>query len=353
VPAVWLPYGSTSISIKIDHEDLAWVLPRNISIDLPNIQELNSFLKSFPVRRKLFLIDPSLPSGVKDFLTRNNVSGLRELVYFDMLFKEPEETMPVESACLLSYPYFDPVIGFRGLGENLIPFYPTLWKDFKSNVFEAFRSGRKVDLKSYLKDLCNNIDLELVVLAPWVEGSKILLKNNPLEAYEAIESFKKGLTENIDSRVEILIVSAGGDPFDESFSRALTIFSSSFRDYSCNRLILVAEGSIGLGLDPELLLGNNSESEMPIIMKYIDFCKSLIKNSNVYVVSAIPESLLKIMIDAKAYDTLLEAYKASRLFLPKGSKTGVITHAPFYFSENEWGYRCAGSITVLNKRCFL
>jgi hypothetical protein len=342
LPAVWLPYGSTSISIKIDHEDLAWVFPTRLNTGLLNPQALNNVLKTLCREGRLLLLDSTLPAQVKGFLRRNVSGNMVELVGFDMLNKDPSENLSLKSACLLSHPHLDPLIGFRGLGENLIPFYPMLWRDFKTNLSDASKSESTFNLKNYLDDLEKQVDIELIMLAPWTGESGILSVNTLVEAYEALDNFKGELTASLSPSVELLLISAGGDPFDESLSRALSIFPNCLRNCDCDRILLVAEGSEGLGLDPELLLKDNSELEMPLILQYITLCKSLLGDKAVHFVSAIPDSLLKIMIDCKAYETLLDAYKASRLFLPKGSKTGVVTHASFASIVLEKGLKTAG-----------
>jgi len=325
LPAVWIPYGSTSISIKIDHEDLAWVFPEGLNTVFFN---LNNFLKDLLKEGRLLLMDPTLPVQVKNFLRENTTVNLRELECFDMLISEPDRGLSKGGACLISYPHLDPLIEFRGLGENLFPFYRELWKDFKTGLLEASKSLGTLGLKEYLKELCNHIDLKLIMLAPWTRGFGVLSTNDPVNAYEALENFRKEYSRVIPgSPVEILLMSAGGDPFDESLSRALSIFLNCLRNYSCDRIILVAEGSNGLGLSLELVLKSNDELEMPLVLQYIRLCKNLLNNKAVYFVSAIPESLLKMMLNCKAYETLLDAYKASRLFLPRGSKVGVVTHA--------------------------
>ncbi|MEM3712568.1 MAG: hypothetical protein QXR97_03415 [Thermoproteota archaeon] len=330
MPAVWLPYGSTSVSIKIDHEDLAWVFPRDFKNNLFNPQILNSVLKTISREKRMLLIDSSLPAKVKDFFRGNFHGNMKELPCFDMLDSSPTGTLSIESAYLLSYPHLDLLIEFKGLGENLIPFHSTLWRDFKTDVLEASKSGEIVNLKNYLKDINSLIDLKLIMLAPWAEDPCILLEDNPLGAYEAIASFKQGLLSKApDSPVELLIISAGGDPFDESLSRALSVFPNFLQGCVCERILLIAEGSMGLGLDTELVLNYNSELEAPLILRYISLCRRFLEGKSVHIVSAIPEPLINMMLDSKAYDTLSDAYKASRLFLPKSSKTGVVTHASF------------------------
>ncbi|MBO3839776.1 MAG: hypothetical protein QXN75_05650 [Thermoproteota archaeon] len=341
MPAVWLPYGSTSISIKIDHEDLAWVFPTRLNIGSPNYQELNNVLKTSSREGSLLLIDPTLPVQVKVFLRKSISENIMELVCFDMFNKDPSENLSFKSACLLSRPHLDPLIEFRGLGENLLPFYPTLWRDFKTNLLDASKSQGVLSLKNYLNDLEKQVDLKLIMLTPWAEDS-ILSTNNLIEAYEILNNFKEFLTAGLNPFVELLLVSAGGEPFDESLSRALSVFPNCLRDCECDRILLIAEGTEGLGLDPELFLKNISELEMPLILQYVALCKSLLKDKTVHFVSATPEPLLKMMIDCKAYETLLDAYKASRLFLPKGSKTGIITHAPFASVRLEKGFKMGG-----------
>lgn len=277
-------------------------------------------------------MDPTLPIQVKDFLSAG--LNMKELTCFDMLNNDPDENTYAESACLLSYPHFDPLIEFRGLGENLLPFHKTLWKDFKTSLIEASGSWKTVSLKKYLNDLCNYVDLKLILLIPWIEDSGMLLADNPIKAYEALENFRQEFSKiSPDPSVELLLISAGGDPFDESLSRALSVFLNCLRQCSCKRVILTAEGSKGLGLDPELILKNNVELEMPLILRYVNLCKNLLKDRTVYVVSAIPESLLKMVLDCRAYETLSDAYRASRLFLPRGSRTGIVTHASLVASR--------------------
>lgn len=336
MPAVWLPYGSTSISIKIDHEDLAWVFPNVLNNNLFNLQMLNSILKSILREKRLLLMDPTLPNNVKGFFRKNLSENLKELSCFDMLNSNPVDVSSVESALLLSYPHLDPLIEFRGLGENLIPFNSKLWRDFKTDVVEASKSGDIVNIRDYLEDINSLIDLKLIMFAPWSENSHVLIVDNPVEAYEAMKLFKKGLLSKIpNSKAELLMISAGGDPFDESLSRALCVFPNCLQGCDCDRIVLIAEGSMGLGLDPELVLSYNRkiELETPLILRYIDLCRGLLREKLVHTVSAIPDPLLKMILDSKAYDTLFDAYKASRLFLPKGSKTGIVTNASLTILE--------------------
>jgi len=288
------------------------------------------------------LLDSTLPVQVKGFLRRNISGNMMELVGFDTLNKDPGENLSLKSACLLSHPHLDPLIGFRGLGENLLPFYPMLWRDFKTSLSDASKSQSMLNLRNYLNDLEKQVDIKIVMLTPWAEESGILSANTLVEAYEVLNNFKRGLTASLSPSVELLLVSAGGDPFDESLSRALSVFPNCLRNCDCDRILLVAEGSEGLGLDPELLLKDNSELETPLILQYITLCKSLLRDKAVHFVSAIPDSLLKMMIGCKAYETLLDAYKASRLFLTKGSKTGVVTHASFASIVLEKGLKTAG-----------
>lgn len=345
MPAIWLPYGSTSISIKIDHEDLAWIIPNRLDNNLFNPQTLTGLLKSISKEKRVLLMDSTLPNNIKGFLRKNFPENLKELFCFDMLYSDPVDALSVESAFLLSYPHLDPLIEFRGLGENLMPFNSKLWRDFKTDVSEASKSGRIVNIRDYLKDIDSIIDIKLVMFAPWSEDSHVLLVDSPLEAYESMILFKHGLLSKApNSKAELLMISAGGDPFDESLSRALCVFPNCLQGCDCDRIVLIAEGSMGLGLDPELVLNynRNIELEMPLILKYISLCRSLLRDKSVHVVSAIPEPLLKTILDSKAYDTLFDAYKASRLFLPRGSRTGVVTNASLTVLGLEKGSKTVG-----------
>jgi hypothetical protein len=330
LPAVWLPYGSTSIGIKVD-EDLAWVFPEGLIRDyVALLPVLNDSLRSVLKDVSIILVDPTLPVRVKDFLKRNFSGNIKELPRFDTLKHGPDESMFFKSACLLSYPHLDQFMEFRGLGESLLPFHQTLWKEFRRELLEALKSNENVNIKSYLKALCNELNLKLIMLTPWAEGSRILSANSPVEAHEILSGFKKRFSPpNLSPRVEVLLVSAGGDPFDESLSRAMSIFPNCLRGCDFNRVVLVFEGSKGLGLDPELFLKSTGEFEIPLVSHYIELCKTLLKDKTVHVVSAIPESILKTIVECRAYDTLSDAYRASRLFLPKDSKTGVVTYASF------------------------
>ncbi|MCX8182884.1 MAG: hypothetical protein N3F08_00475 [Crenarchaeota archaeon] len=323
MPAVWLPYGSTSISIRVDIEDLAWVVSRQLVFDYSMLaSSLKDILKDSIRGETTLLVDPTLPN----FLKEGIAGSFRELLSFDLL--SPVSTMEdsMQSACLVSCPHPDPLIGFRGLGENLFPFYPELWKDFTTEFLEAAESGEKIDLKPYLNELRSNVDLKVIMLIPLASDPKIL-SGSPVEAYEALSSLKPSLVST-QTPVQVLVVSAGGNPFDESLSRAISIIPNCLQNVECDRIILAIEGLKGLGLSPDLVADNAAPSS-PLIVKYISFCRNLLNGKTVHVVSAIPESLLRIVLDCRAHDTLLDAYRASRLFLAKGSKTGIVTHASF------------------------
>ncbi len=323
MPAVWLPYGSTSISIRIDHEDLAWVVSRELVSDYSMLlSSLKNILKESVKGEAALLVDPTLPAVLKEGIA----GSFRELLSFDLL--SPVSTMEdsMRSVCLVSCPHPDPLIGFRGLGENLFPFYPELWKEFASGFLEAAESGGKIDLKPYLSELRNNVDLKVILLIP-LAGDPKVISGNPVEAYEALSILQSSLVSTQTS-VQILVASAGGTPFDESLSRAMTIIPNCLQGVDCDRIILAIEGLKGLGLSPDMV-AENAAPDSPLIAKYIGFCRNLLNGKTVHVVSAIPESLLRTVLDCRAHDTLLDAYRASRLFLAKGSKTGIVTHASF------------------------
>lgn len=330
MPAVRLPYGSTSISIRVDPEDLAWVAPGGLSTDYAGLlPALRSSLRELTRGGSVLLADPTLPPVVKDFLKEVFSGSLRELVSFDLLNQDSKTGYSFQSACLLSCPHPDPLIGFRGLGENLFQFYPELWKEFTARFLEAAGSGRKIDLKPYLNMLCSSISLRLVTLTPLAGGQGVLKESSPIEAYEALVNLQSGFMFSTKKPVEILLISAGGSPFDDSLSRAMCVLPNCLQDAACDRVILAVEGLNGLGLPPDIIAGEDAESKMPLITKYIGFCKSLLKGRTVHVVSAIPGSLLNTMLDCRAHDTLLDAYRASRLFIPKGSKMGIVPCASY------------------------
>jgi hypothetical protein len=328
LPAVWLPYGSTSISVRVDPDDLAWVVPRGLNTDYSSLlPDLKNSVKELTRQGNFLLMDPTLPPFVKDFLKKNVVENLRELTYFDLFKTDLKKDFTLKYACLLSSPHLDPLIEFRGLGESLFPFNPELWREFTNHFLETSDSGKTVDLKPYLDKLCNDIDLRLIMLAPWGSSPQVLSLNSPVEAYDALKNLQPRCLSTQKS-VEILLLSAGGEPFDESLIRALSILPNCLQNNGCDRIILVLQGANGLGLDP-VLVSRGDELKTPLILKYLKFCRNLLNGKNVHIVSAIPEPLLKTVLDCRAYDALLDAYKASRLFLQKGSKIGVVTHVPF------------------------
>ncbi|MBO3840963.1 MAG: hypothetical protein FGF48_00890 [Candidatus Brockarchaeota archaeon] len=323
MPAVWLPYGSTSISIRIDPEDLAWVVSRELVLDYSMLlSSLKNILKDSVKDGAALLLDPTLPAVLKQGIG----GGFRELLSFDLLSPVSTVEDSMRSACLVSCPHPDALIGFRGLGENLFPFYPKLWKEFTSGFLEAAESGGKIDLKPYLSKLCDNLDLKVVTLIP-LEGDPKVISGSPVEVYEALNSLQPGLVST-QTPVQVLVISAGGNPFDESLSRAMSIIPNCLQGAECDRIILAIEGLKGLGLPPDLV-SDNAEPDSPLIAKYISFCRNLLNGKTVHVVSAIPEPLLRTVLDCRAHDALLDAYRASRLFLAKGSKTGIVTNASF------------------------
>lgn len=330
MPAIWLPYGSTSISIRIDPDDLAWVVPREPVSDYSMlVSSLKNTLKDSLSNEAVLLLDPTLPPVFKENIT----VGSRELLSFDFL--NPTSTIPdsVRSACLVSCPHPDPLIGFRGLGENLFPLYPEIWRKFTSGFIEAAETGGKIDLKPFLKELCNNIDLKILILITLASGPRVL-SQSPVEAYETLKSVQAEFATSISTPIQVLVLSAGGSPFDESLSRAMAVIPNCLQGIEFDRIILAIEGSKGLGISP-LMVAEKVTADSPLIVKYIGFCRKLLNGKTVHVVSAIPESLLRTVLDCRAHDTLLDAYKASRLFLPKGSKTGVVTHACFTVLQYE------------------
>lgn len=275
----------------------------------------------------VLLADPTLPPVVKDFLKNSFSGSLRELVSFDLSNQDSNTGYFLQSACLLSRPHPDPLIGFRGLGENLFAFYPELWKGFTARFLEATESGGKIDLKPYLSMLCSSIGLRILMLTTSAGGPGVLQVGSPAEAYEALMNLQPRYMFSTQKPIEILLISAGGSPFDESLSRAMCVLPNCLQDAACDRIILVAEGLNGLGLPPDIIAGKDAGSSMPLITKYISLCKNLLNRRTVHVVSAIPGSLLNTVLGCRAYDTLLDAYRASRLFLPKGSKIGIVPHA--------------------------
>lgn len=328
LPAVWLPYGSTSISIRVDPDDLAWVALKSLNTDYTGLlPDLKNNVRELTRHGSVLLIDPTLPPVVKDFLKKNIVGNLRELMHFDLLNKDSNTGFPFKSAYLLSSPHLDPLMEFRGLGENLFPFHQELWREFVTHFLEASDSGKAVDLKTYLNTLCNDISLRLIMLTPWGSNPQMLSVNSPVEAYEALKNLQPGYLST-QKPVEILLISAGGEPFDESLIRAMSILPNCLGNSGCDRIVLAFQGVNGLGLDP-VLVSRGNKLETPLILKYLELCKNLLSGKTVHIVSAIPEPLLNMMVDCRAHDTLLDAYKASRLFLQKSSKIGVVTHAPF------------------------
>lgn len=328
MPAVWLPYGSTSISIRIDPDDLAWVALKNLNTDYSRLLlDLKNNVRELTRQGCVLLMDPTLPHAVKDFLKKNIVENVRELTHFDLLNTDSNTVLQFKSACLLSSPHLDPLIGFRGLGESLFQFHQELWREFKTSFLEASDSGRTIDLKPYLSMLCNDIDLRLITVTPWGSSPQMLSVNSPVEAYEALKNLQPEYLST-QKPVEVLLVSAGGDPFDESLIRAMTVLPNCLQNTGCDRIILALQGVNGLGLDP-VLVSRGNELKMPLILRYLKLCKSLLNGKTVHIVSAISEPLLNMVLDCRAHDTLLDAYKASRLFMQKGSKIGVATHAPF------------------------
>jgi len=324
LPAVWLPYGSTSISIRVDPEDLAWVVSRELVTDYSMLlSALKNSLKDMARGEAGLLVDPTLPAVLKEGLPGRS----RELLSFDLLSPVSNMENSIRSACLVSCPHPDPLIGFRGLGENLFPFYPEIWRRFTTGFLEAVDSGDKIDLKQYLNELSSNVDLKVVMLIPLASGPKVL-SLSPVEAYEALNSLQPTFVASTRPPVKILIVSAGGSPFDESFSRAMSIIPNCLQGIECDRVVLAIEGLKGLGLSPDLV-AENAGPDSPLIVKYTGFCRRLLNGKIVHVVSAIPESLLRILLECRAHDSLVDAYRASRLFLAKDSKTGVVTHASF------------------------
>lgn len=328
MPAVWLPYGSTSISIRMDPDDLAWVALKGLNTGYAGLLPgLKNNVRELTRHGSVLLVDPTLPPAVKDFLKKNVVENLRELTHFDLLNTGSNTGFPFKSACLLSSPHLDPLIGFRGLGENLFPFHQELWREFAAHFLDASDSGKAVDLKTYLNTLCNNISLRLIMLTPWGSSPQMLSVNSPVEAYEALKNLQPGYLVT-QKPVEILLISAGGEPFDESLIRAMSILPNCLGNSGCGRIILAFQGVNGLGLDP-VLVSRGNELKMPLILKYLKLCRDLLNGKTVHIVSAISEPLLNMVLDCRAHGTLLDAYKASRLFLQKGSKIGVVTHAPF------------------------
>lgn len=326
MPAVWLPYGSTSISIRIDPDDLAWILPKELEIDYSALlPELRNGIKKLAGNRDVLLIDPTLPSSIREFL-KNIVEKATELPYFDLL-NHSNMGFSFKSACLISFPYLDPLIEFRGLGENLFPFHQTLWKDFRTHFLETSGS-EKVDSKPYLDVLHKDVDLKMLMLTPWAD-SKMLFANGPLEAYETLKNIGQRFTFSVKDSFEILLISSGGNPFDESLIRAISVLPNCLQDAKCNRVLLTIEGTHGLGLDSTSIKRWNGGPDMPLILKYLELCRKLLNGKVVNVVSALPEPILNMVLDCKSYDSITDAYKASRLFLSKGSKVGVVKSASF------------------------
>lgn len=328
MPAVWLPYGSTSISLRVDPDDLAWVALKNLNTDysvlLPN---LKNSIRELTRQGHVLLMDPTLPPTVKDFLKKNIVENLRELTHFDLLNTSPNTGPPFKSACLISSPHPDPLIGFRGLGESLFQFHQELWREFTTSFLETSGSGKTVELRPYLDRLCNNIDLRLITITPLGSIPQMLSVNSPVEAYDALKSLQPEYLST-QKPVEILLISAGGEPFDDSLIRAMSILPNCLQNTGCDRIIFAFQGVNGLGLDP-VLISRGNELKMPLILEYLKLCRSLLNGKTIHIVSAIPAPLLNMVLDCRAHDTLLDAYKASRLFLQKASKIGVVTHAPF------------------------
>lgn len=326
LPAVWLPYGSTSISIRVDPDDLAWVTPRGLNTDYSGLlPDLKNNVRDLTRQGSVLLMDPTLPPLVKDFLKKNIVENLKELTHFDLLNTGSNTGLSFKSACLLSSPHPDPLIGFRGLGENLFPFHQELWGEFVNCFLEVSDSEEAIDLKQYLNMLSSDIDLRLIMLAPWGNGPKLLSVNNPVEAYDALKNLQPEYLST-QKPVEILLISAGGEPFDESLIRAMSILPNCLKNTGCDRIILALQGVNGLGLDP-VLISRGNELKKPLILRYLKLCKSLLSGKTIHIVSAISEPLLNMVLDCRAHDTLLDAYKASKLFLQKNSKIGVVTHA--------------------------
>ncbi|MGQ9478852.1 MAG: hypothetical protein ACUVQ0_02375 [Thermoproteota archaeon] len=323
MPAVWLPYGSTSVSIRVESEDLAWILPERPNTHQESVMELRNIVKEAKSQESSLILDPTLPLDVLRLLEKIvPQEELRYLPSFDLVPRSGSLEGFFGAAYLFTCPHVDPLLGFRGVGESLIPFFKIIWEDFSELI-----GGKEVDLKKYLNKLSESVDIRVVMFMPW-PNTGIMVANNPVEAYEKIKWFQQNYEFEMDP-VEILILSTGGKPFDESLARALCTLPNCLKNFSGGKVVLSVEAEKGVGIDPDLVFSENHSQKSPPIMSYISLCKRLLKDKTVYVVSAVPETLLNMLIPCKSYDTLLDAYKASRLFLPKGSKVGIVTHTPF------------------------
>ena len=232
----------------------------------------------------------------------------------------------------------DHLAGYTGAHNSIIPGLASsnTIKDYRKNYFDYKISPGKIELNPIKEDILEAVSMTgidySVNLVTNTEGKIIAAHTGGYEESwgKAINSLADQPEISIEEPADIVIVSAGGTPYDESLYQATwALYNASKAAKKNGHIIFLAQCVKGLGAEAYVQLSRVLDSN-EIKRRYmygaeaLDFLRQVQKNNKIILVSALPNYLVE-SLDLEVARTANEAYiKAHQT--RRGKKTLVMPH---------------------------
>jgi len=239
----------------------------------------------------------------------------------------------------------DPLTGYSGAHSAVVPGLVSAEtiKGYRRKYLDAKVSPGQIEfnpLKEEVLEMVATIGLDFALnLVTDIDGKITSAHGGGIEESwgQAINSLADQPEASFDGKADILILGAGGTPYDNSLYRATWSLLNASKVVKRNGVIvLLAQCASGLGGEAYTQLARVSESS-EIKRRYmygaeaLDLLKKVQKNNRVILVSALPDYLVEdlgIEVARTANDAYKLAAQSRRdrktLVIPNGSKTMVV-----------------------------
>jgi len=233
----------------------------------------------------------------------------------------------------------DPYTGYAGAHSAIVPGLASIEtiKEYRKKYFSADIIPGKIEFNPIKEDVLeaiNKVGIDFTLNIVTNKDGKIVSAH--AGAYE--ETWGKAINSLADMReissktgADIVIASAGGDPYDQNLYRASWALTNALQTAKRNgTIVLLAQCQTGLGAEAYTQLARVSElSELKRRYMYgaeaLHLIKQALKNKRIILVSALPNYLVE-SIGLEVARTANEAYKKA-IQSRRGRKTVVIPHS--------------------------
>jgi nickel-dependent lactate racemase len=232
----------------------------------------------------------------------------------------------------------DPHTGYAGAHSAIVPGLASTEtiKEYRKKYFGADIVPGKIEFNPIKEDVFEainkvGIDFALNIITN-KDGRIVAVHSGTYEGSwgKAINSLGNMHEISSEGGADIVVVSAGGDPYDQNLYRASWALTNALKAGKRNAtIVLLAQCQNGLGAEAYTQLARVSElSELKRRYMYgaesLQLIKRTLKNNNIILVSALPNYLVE-SIGLEVSRTANEAYKKATQSR-RGRKTIVIPH---------------------------